>query len=128
MFQKINKLVWKNVTKEQLHESELKLIDILGSTAIHFEVSMDDMLGKCRTQEFVNARHSAMYLIDQYINKPKHERFRILPIERIGYLFDADHASVLHALKSIEWFYHKERHIKEKIDSIKQDIGIEVDK
>jgi chromosomal replication initiator protein len=59
----------------------------------HYQVSLPEMLGRSRQKRFVRARRLAMYFCRVYTKKTMVE---------LGKLFQRSHASVVHALQSLE--------------------------
>lgn len=67
-----------------------KLEKALPDICLYWNVTKDDMLGKCRNRNLAYARHSLRYLL--YQDKK-------LPLAEIGTLTNCDHATVLHSVK-----------------------------
>jgi chromosomal replication initiation ATPase DnaA len=65
---------------------------IIELVSLHFGVSVEDIIGKCRKRELVEARHVAIYLIKKI--------YRKITLQSLGSFFaQMHHATVLHAMK-----------------------------
>ena len=67
--------------------------NILSKVAKFYGMTTDEVLGRCRKQELVKARFIAIYFIR---NKTE------FTLKTIGRMFKRDHASIIHALKTIK--------------------------
>tara|TARA_R100001530_G_scaffold101002_1_gene70231 strand:+ start:107 stop:469 length:363 start_codon:yes stop_codon:yes gene_type:complete len=65
---------------------------VLNDVAHAFNVTKKEMTSKSRKRPFTDARHLAMYLINQHLNRTQ---------EATGEIFDRDHSTVNHANKSV---------------------------
>ena len=83
-----------------------KIIEIV---ADYFHVDKDMLRVKNRNAEFVKPRHIAMYLC-KYNTE--------LSFREIGKSFNKDHASVIHAIKSVENQIETNRKYREVFDEI----------
>ncbi|MEW5783623.1 MAG: chromosomal replication initiator protein DnaA [Bacillota bacterium] len=88
--------------------------EIIKTTAIHFDLTPEDLYAKKRTQDIAFSRQVAMYLIRMLTD---------LSLPKIGEEFGGrDHTTVLHAQRKIENLIIKNNEIKQKIELIKNDI------
>lgn len=58
-----------------------------------YDLSVDDLKSECRKRDLVFPRHLAMYLIKQRTG---------LSLSKIGEMFNRDHTSVMHAIRTIQ--------------------------
>jgi chromosomal replication initiator protein len=69
---------------------------VLDATAKLFALEVDDIVGKARTRDLVDARHIAMYVCRQLTNPP-------LSFPQIAKAFGGrDHTTVMNAVQRIE--------------------------
>ncbi len=95
-------------------KKEISIKDIIKATAIHFDLTPDDLHAKKRTQEIALSRQVAMYLIRKLTD---------LSLPKIGEEFGGrDHTTVLHAQRKIEQLISENNEFKQKIEMIKNDI------
>jgi len=87
--------------KEATNYGKTRLKESLPMICLYWGVKPEDVLGKSRLRDIVNARHSLRYLLNRDKN---------LTLSEIGTLTDSDHASVVHSVKIFEM--HSEREIK----------------
>ena len=67
--------------------------NIINKVADFYGIKSDEVIGRCRKQEFVKARFLAIYFIKNRTD---------FTLKRIGEIFGRDHASIIHALKTIK--------------------------
>jgi chromosomal replication initiation ATPase DnaA len=122
MLERINGLKWSYVTKAEIEQYEEKIKKIIEGASIFFEVPIDEILSKERHAEKVMARHVSMYLLNKYIKaeRTQSDKHRIVSLEQTASLFDADHATLLHAVKNIEWFYGREADLTRRLEKVKK--------
>ncbi len=78
----------------------------------HFHISIDMINAKTRKREIVQARQLSMYFAKKYTK---------LPLSTIGaYCGNKDHATVLHACRTINNLYDTDKKIKLAIDEIEK--------
>jgi chromosomal replication initiator protein len=77
---------------------------IVKSTASHYGITSEDILGKSQMREVALPRQVAMYLCRQKLN---------LPYQKIGEIFSRDHSTVMSSIKQIQKALEEK-----KIDSI----------
>jgi chromosomal replication initiation ATPase DnaA len=84
---------------------------ILNSVAKAFDLSdVSDMFQKNRKRAIVEARQSAMYIIrKQYPEKP---------YSKIASIFNKDHATVIHAIKTVENFICTDKTFRDKLNNV----------
>lgn len=66
--------------------------DIITKVCIYYNISNDDIKGRDRHRTIVLARHMAMYIIRNRLK---------LKLKATGQLFNRDHTTAMHAMKSI---------------------------
>jgi len=72
----------------------LTVEDILEKVCQHYNVTQQQVFGKSRRRDYVQARQLSMYLAQKYIH---------IPAARIGQIFGGrDHSTVLHSCSAIE--------------------------
>ena len=106
----------KVILKDILLSSE-KVVspeDIRDKTAAHFNVKVADLRGVRRQREIARPRQIAMYL-------SKTLTTRSLP--DIGRVFDRDHTTVMHAVKTIESLLKTDKNLAEDIRIITRSLG-----
>ncbi len=87
---------------------------ITNVTAASFDVSVEDVLSKKRTQNIAQTRQIAMYLCRMLTD---------LSLPKIGNEFGGrDHTTVLHAFKKIDAMVTKDNDFKHRLEVIKNDI------
>ena len=69
-----------------------KAMAILTEVCRHYDVSVHDVMGKCRRGEYIFPRHFAMYYVRQYTS---------LSLSEIGRMVGKDHATVLHSIRTV---------------------------
>jgi len=84
---------------------------IFAAASSFFGVKKTLLISKTRTQQLVDARFMCIMVI--------RERLR-LPVKRIGQLFERDHTSVLHALKTVQNLCHTDEQYKHQYQRFKQ--------
>lgn len=83
---------------------------IIEIVSLIMNVSIDDMVGKCRNREFVEARHTAMYLC-------KH--FTSCNLKAIGRHFgNRDHSTVIHAHQAVADLIDTDKKYKEVVNRL----------
>ena len=106
----------KVILKDILLSSE-KMVspeDIRDKTAAHFNVKVADLRGVRRQREIARPRQIAMYL-------SKTLTTRSLP--DIGRVFDRDHTTVMHAVKTVESLLKTDKNLAEDIRIITRSLG-----
>ena len=78
-----------------------------------FGVSMTDLLGRRRTQRFVQPRQVAMYICAKCTGES---------LAAIGRLFGKDHTTVIHAIEKVEEQRKKSAGLDEMIDELMADL------
>ena len=70
-------------------DGEITSDEILAKACEYFRISRDDLIGKKKIKEIVEARHICMYLMTEMLT---------LPLKAIGNIFGGrDHTTVIHA-------------------------------
>lgn len=76
-----------------VNEGEITSDEILGKTSEYFHISRDDLVGKKKIKEIVEARHICIYLMTEMLT---------LPLKAIGNIFGGrDHTTVIHARDAV---------------------------
>ncbi len=85
--------------------------DIIEKTCEYLHVDRDDLIGKKKNKEIVEARHIAMYLMTEMLT---------LPLKAIGNLFGGrDHTTVIHARDMVAEKMHSNARTKLAVQDIK---------
>ena len=85
--------------------------DIIEKTCEYLHVDRDDLIGKKKNKEIVEARHIAMYLMTEMLT---------LPLKAIGNLFGGrDHTTVIHARDMVAEKTHSSARTKLAVQDIK---------
>ncbi len=82
--------------KDLIHREKEKMITkerLVKQIATHFEIDVQDLLGKSQTKELSLARKIAMYICREHLK---------MPLVAIGKFFGRDHSTVLSAVRYIE--------------------------
>ncbi len=88
----------------------LKIADIMKVTADHFDVTVDQLKSKKRTQDLALARQVAMFVARETVGAS---------LNQIGRAFGKrDHSTVAHALQKIQKMYDEDPKFKGKIKDI----------
>lgn len=74
-------------------QSALTPTKIIDTVAHHHGLTADELLGRSQTQECAGPRQIAMYLLRHRLK---------MPYQKIGYLFDRDHSTVMTSIKAIQ--------------------------
>ena len=88
----------------------LTIEEILEKVCRHYNVTQQQVFGKSRRRDYVQARQLSMYLAQKYIK---------LPAARIGQIFGGrDHSTVLHSCSAIEKRLKTDRAFSDELASI----------
>lgn len=87
----------------------LTVDDIVETVAAHYGLTPDDLRGKKRNRQMVEARGVAMYLIRKRMNRP---------FTQIGEYFFRDHSIVLYSNQKVEQRIQAESEFKDCIEQI----------
>jgi chromosomal replication initiator protein len=77
----------------QIVSQKLKIEDIQRLSGKMYQVSLEEMLGKCRKKKVVNARNLAIYLCRHYLQKN---------LKELARSFRRSHSTILHSLDCVE--------------------------
>lgn len=81
----------------------------------HFQISLDQMISKNRSNDIVRPRQIAMYLCKHMTN---------IPLESIGSLLGGrDHSTIIHGINKISAEYESNENIRNMIETIKKKIN-----
>ncbi|NLY38645.1 MAG: chromosomal replication initiator protein DnaA [Firmicutes bacterium] len=95
-------------------KKEVSIKNIIKFTALHYNLTAEDLKGKKRTQDIAMSRQVAMYLSRTMTD---------LSLPKIGEEFGGrDHTTVLHAQRKIQQIMEENSDFKQKIEMIKNDI------
>jgi chromosomal replication initiator protein len=100
----------------KLHtDKRLGLTDIVQIVSIEAGISVETMKLKTRKREIVEARQIAMWMLNHYTK---------LSLESIGGYFESeghkfDHATVLHAIKTVNNLRQTDKELRDKFEKIK---------
>ncbi len=98
-------------SKPVIPRQNLKPSAVLRAVTSHFHISANTLRGPSRKQEYVYARHIAMYILKHELN---------LPYTEIGASFGGrDHTSVMHAFQKIEQEVKENQQIQQDISAIR---------
>lgn len=88
---------------------------IVEVVADHFGLTIDQMISKSRSQEYVKARHITMYLCREMTG---------IPYDSIGKLLGGkDHATIMHGIKTIQSSLETDETTLKTIETIKKKIS-----
>jgi chromosomal replication initiator protein len=81
----------------------------------HFQISMDQMISKSRSNEIARPRQIAMYLCKTMTDTP---------LDAIGSLLGGrDHSTIIHGIKKVTEEYDTNENTRNLIDTIKKKIN-----
>lgn len=81
----------------------------------HFQISLDQMISKNRSNNIVRPRQIAMYLCKNMIN---------IPLDSIGALLGGrDHSTIIHGINKISEEYETNENVRNTIETIKKKIN-----
>ena len=113
MNQDIDQALVKDVVKERVGEQvnrDFSMEDVVRKVVEVTGVDENNMVGKSRKKEFVEARQTAMFLCRSLLNTS---------LSSVGMYFGGrDHTTVMHAIKTIEQKKTKEEKINKTINQI----------
>jgi chromosomal replication initiator protein len=98
----------------QKYERVISMDSILEVVKDHYGKTVEDIRGKSRKKEFMQARMVAMYLIKELM---------ITPLVNIGYFFNRDHTSILYSVNAISQQLNTDSILAETIEKLKKDIN-----
>jgi len=84
----------------------LKAQNIMREVCATMGVTIDQIKGRRRLREYVEARHVFCYLCREHT---------ILPLQKIGAMINRDHATVMHSHKTIKGWIEFDQFFKELI-------------
>lgn len=97
---------------EQPHPRTVDVAKILEVVRAHYNISLDDLCGKCRKQEIVRPRQIAMYLLRQENN---------ISFPSIGNYFGGrDHTTAMHACEKITKLLERDEELAQEINFIRE--------
>ena len=96
------------------NQNQINIEDIQNIVALHYKISLNEMLSPRRSRSLVRPRQVAMYLTKKYTSKS---------LPDIGRKFSGrDHTTVIHAVKTIEKLLQKDQDIYQAMEEIKKKI------
>ncbi len=102
----------ESVVKNIVRQRDTITIDIIKRLVCkYFEISISEIVSRSRKQNLVRPRQIAMYLARHYTDSP---------LQTIGRSFNRYHATVLHAINSIEQGMKKNAAVRKQIDFFRQ--------
>ena len=114
MNQDIDQTLVKDVVKERVGERvnrDLSMEDVVRKVVEVTGIDEDNMVGKSRKKEFVEARQTAMFLCRNLLDAS---------LSSVGMYFGGrDHTTVMHAIRTIEQKKTKEEKVNKIINQIK---------
>jgi chromosomal replication initiator protein len=94
----------------KVDNTPLTIDDILEKVCQHYNVSQQQVFGKSRKRDYVQARQVSMYLAQKYTK---------MPTSRIGQLIGGrDHSTVLHSCSTVERRLQIDKAFHDEISSI----------
>ncbi|WP_019587961.1 chromosomal replication initiator protein DnaA [Deinococcus apachensis] len=92
-------------------EVKVEMMDVLRSTAAHFNMPPDTIRGSGRVREVVVPRQVAMYLIRELTSHS---------LPEIGQFFGRDHSTVMHAVSKVTEQLGKDPELTASVDSLRR--------
>lgn len=96
-------------TKNQIITPE----KIMGIVENSLHITIKAMLAKTRKREVVQARHISMFLIKKYTKQS---------LSAIGQIFERDHATVIHAIKTVDNLCETDQSFKQTLEDIERSL------
>lgn len=106
-------MVLNQMKIERIESAKVDVAVIIEKTAKAFNLSPDDILGRSKRKDIILARHSAMYIVRELTD---------LSFPGIGYKFNRDHTSIMHAYDKMKELTAKDESINRKVNEIIKDI------
>jgi chromosomal replication initiator protein len=101
----------KSLIKRQ--EKVLTMEQITETVAEYYKLSIDELRGKSRKKELIEARQVSMYLIKDLM---------ITPLTQIGYFFGRDHSAIIYSVKAITENLCTDTRLQDKLASLKRQL------
>jgi chromosomal replication initiator protein len=105
----------KKLLEDVLQQPQVKTVDVgkvLEAVSLYYNISLDDLCGKCRKQEIVRPRQVAMYLLRQENN---------ISFPSIGgYFGGRDHTTAMHACEKITKLLEHDTDLSQEINFIRE--------
>ena len=121
MNQDIDQTLVKDVVKERVGEQvnrDLSMEDVVRKVVEVTGINEDNIVGKSRKKEFVEARQTAMFLCRNLLDAS---------LSSVGMYFGGrDHTTVMHAIKTIEQKKTEKTKVNQTINQITSDFSSEV--
>ena len=118
MNQDIDQSLVKAVVKERVGEQanrDLSMEDVVRKVVEVTGINEDNIVGKSRKKEFVEARQTAMFLCRNLLDAS---------LNSVGIYFGGrDHTTVMHAIKTIEQKKTEKTKVNQTINQIKSDFN-----
>ncbi len=86
---------------------------IIKAVAKYFKTDADTILGKNRSQEIVNTRKTAIFMVNDMTD---------LSSTQIAKIFNRDHSTILHSIKSLKEELNRDPKKKEQLQDVKNSI------
>jgi len=100
----LEKSQYKNNKEEQ------KRIDyIIFTVCLRFKITKEDLISKTRVSEVVEPRNILFYIL---------HKVYVIPCERVGAIFNRNHATVLSGAKRVSGFIETDRQYEAKVAGI----------
>ncbi len=103
----------KESLKSILPEKDIKAVnykDILENVSSYYKISTDDILSKSRKKYLITPRYISMYLMSELLS---------LTLKEIGSIFNRDHTSVMHGIKTIKLDLKVDKDLQKAIETLK---------
>ena len=118
MNQDIDHRLVQDVVKERVGSQptrDLSMEDVVRKVSSLFGISEEDLVGKSRKKEIVEARQTAMFLCRNILDSS---------LSSVGMYFGGrDHTTVMHAIKTVENKKIKKKNIGENIAQITKELS-----
>lgn len=97
-------------------KQKISVQKILNIVSSYYSISVEQLTGKSKTNNVVNARHVAIYLIREELD---------LPLKQIGQQFsNRDHATVIHSITKVEESLKTDTQLSTAIEELKKQIKV----
>ena len=112
---KVSKRITEKIVENQIldYRSNHLLLKMLDYVSMDTGISISSMQGKNRKREIVFARQIYCWLVNKYIKKGDTPSFAT-----VGSLINKDHATVIHAIKTVNNLIETNKYIKKRVNQM----------
>ena len=89
--------------------NDVKTENIIADVCEVYGIELSDLMSKARHRILVEPRQVLFYILHKKMN---------IPCEKVGKMFNKNHATVLHGANNIKQFMKYEKHLRERITGV----------